>query len=202
MRRSSYPHSRSSRQFSPAAFPAAFPAARQFGVAGNDFVENVAVDPDDDTVVTGSYTSTQNWGGDDHTPVGAKDVFVARYTAGGAHDWSTSLGGGGSEHTNGLAIDGDGNIVIVGYFDADMDLGGGELANAGGQDVYVVKLTRAGEHAWSYRFGGGMDDYSHAVATDRHGIVYLLGTFKGTADVAGESFETDTTASFLVSYWP
>ena len=176
--------------------------ARQFGAAAGDFAEAVAVDPDDNTVVVGSYTNTQSWGGDEHTPVGAKDLFVARYTAGGAHDFSTSLGGDGTEHANHLAVDADGNPIVVGYFDADMSLGGDELGNAGGQDVFVVKLTRAGGHAWSYRFGGGMDDYSQAVAVDRHGIVYVIGTFKGTADVAGETFETDSTASFLVSYWP
>jgi hypothetical protein len=176
--------------------------ARQFGAAAGDYAEAVAVDPDDNTVVVGSYTSTQNWGGDTFTPVGAKDLFIARYTAGGAHDFSTSLGASGTEHANGLAVDADGNIIVVGYFDADMNLGGGELGNAGGQDMFVVKLTRAGEHAWSYRFGGGMDDYSQAVAVDPHGVVYLLGTFRGTADVAGETYETDNVASFIVGYWP
>ncbi len=176
--------------------------ARQFGAAASDFVEAVAVDPDDDTVVAGSYTSEQSWGGASHTPVGAKDLFIARYTSGGAHDWSTSLGGNGTEHATHLAIDGDGNLILVGYFDADLSLGGEPLTNAGGQDVFVVKLSRAGDHAWSYRFGGGMDDYGQAAAVDEHGIVYLLGTFRGTADVAGETFETDDVASFLVSYWP
>lgn len=176
--------------------------ARQFGAAATDLAQAVAVDPDDNTVVAGVYTNEQSWGGDSHTPVGAKDVFLARYTAGGAHDWSTSLGGNGTEQATDLAIDPDGNLILTGYFDADLDAGGGALENAGGQDVFVVKLNRAGEHAWSYRFGGGMDDYSQAAAADRYGIVYLIGTFQGTADVAGETFETDDTASFLVSYWP
>jgi len=176
--------------------------ARQFGAAASDFVEAVAVDPGDATVVAGSYTNTQNWGGDDHTPVGAKDVFLARYTAGGAHDWSTSLGGSGSEHASELAVDGDGNLILVGTFDADMNLGGDDLGNAGGQDVYLVKLGRTGQHMWSYRFGGGMDDYGQGAAVDRWGVAYALGTFRGTADVAGESFETDSAASFLVGYWP
>jgi len=176
--------------------------ARQFGAAASDFVEAVEVDPDDHTVVAGSFTNTQSWGGSEHTPVGGKDVFLARYTAGGAHDWSTSLGGSGSEHASELAIDLDGNLILVGYFDADMNLGGDDLANAGGQDVYVVKLMQNGDHAWSYRFGGGMDDYGQGAAVDRWGVAYVLGTFRGTADVAGESFETDTSASFLVGYWP
>ncbi len=176
--------------------------ARQFGAADSDFVEAVAVDPGDATVVAGSYTSAQSWGGDEHTPVGAKDVFLARYTAGGAHDWSTSLGGNGTEHASELAVDGDGNLILVGYFDADMNLGGDDLGNAGGQDVYLVKLSRTGQHMWSYRFGGGMDDYAQGAAVDRWGVAYVLGTFSGTADVAGESFETDSSASFLVGYWP
>lgn len=176
--------------------------ARQFGAAASDFVEAVEVDPDDHTVVAGSFTNTQSWGGSEHTPVGAKDIFLARYTAGGAHDWSTSLGGNGSEHASELAIDLDGNPILVGYFDADMNLGGDDLGNAGGQDVYVVKLMQNGDHAWSYRFGGGMDDYGQGAAVDRWGVAYVLGTFRGTADVAGESFETDTSASFLVGYWP
>lgn len=176
--------------------------ARQFGAASSDFVEAVAVDPGDATVVAGAYTSTQNWGGDDHTPVGAKDVFLARYTAGGAHDWSTSLGGSGTEHASELAVDGDGSLILVGSFDADMNLGGDDLGNAGGQDVYVVKLSRTGQHMWSYRFGGGMDDWGQGAAVDRWGVAYVLGTFRGTADVAGDSFETDSAASFLVAYWP
>jgi len=176
--------------------------ARQFGAADSDFAESIAVDPDDNTVVAGTYSSEQSWGGDSHTPVGAKDVFLARYTPGGAHDWSTSFGGNGTEHATQLAIDPEGALVVSGYFDADMSAGGDELGNAGGQDVYLVKLDRAGDHAWSYRFGGGMDDYAQGVAVDPHGIVYVIGTFKGTADVAGETFETDSTASFLVSYWP
>jgi hypothetical protein len=106
-------------------------------------------------------------------------VFAKRYAA------------AASQVGYGIAVDANGNMVVVGYFSGTLDFTGGisPLTSAGGRDVFVAKLDKTGRHIWSKRFGdAAVDQYGLAVAFDNAGNVVITGRYYG-----GISFDNGMT---------
>ncbi len=103
----------------------------------------------------------------------------------GAHLASGSFGGAGGEIVEDVAVDAQGDLILVGHFDASVDFGGGALASAGQADLFVAKLDPTGKHLWSKRFGSAGADYAYGVAVDAQGAVIVTGSFESTADFGG-----------------
>jgi len=78
----------------------------------------VAADPAGNILVTGSMAGTIDFGGGPLTSAGSSDVFLAKYSAGGAVLWTKHLGGPGPDVGYGVASDSAGNVIVVGYFTA------------------------------------------------------------------------------------
>jgi hypothetical protein len=103
----------------------------------------------------------------------------------GTQIWARRMSGPGSfdnAFANGVAVDGQGNVVVAGYFQNSVDFGGGTLVSAGGADAFVAKFSSTGAHLWSRRFGGGSDDYFEGVTVDGAGDIAVAGYFSGSAD--------------------
>jgi hypothetical protein len=160
--------------------------SKRFGAAGIDNAFGVAVAPNGDIVVTGVFQATVDFGGGPLTSPVASSAFAFKLDAGGNHIWSKSFGGGTqNDMGRAVAIDGAGNIVLVADLVGTMDFGGGSLVCAGGTDVAVAKLTSAGAHIWSQRFGDV--DYQHAfgLGLDATGNVLLAGRLTGSMTFGG-----------------
>ena len=67
------------------------------GVGGTDVDEGrgVALDPDGNIIITGSFTGRVDFGGGALVSAGSTDIFVAKYTQDGVHVWSRRFGGVG-----------------------------------------------------------------------------------------------------------
>lgn len=99
------------------------------------------VDFDPDLINTVSYTSVKSW-----------DIFVARYTPGGALVWVKVAGGAGdpgasssSDVGQGIAVDTAYNVYVTGYYQGTVDFDPEPLdtvnfTTAGRTDVYIWKL--------------------------------------------------------------
>jgi hypothetical protein len=114
-----------------------------------------------------------------------QDGFLVKYSSTGAHVWSKRFGGAGYDQGTGVAVDGSGNVVVVGTFEGTIDLGGGAFASAGGRDMFAAKYSATGAHLWSKRFGGTGHEDVRGVAVDGSGDVFLTGQFLGTIDFGG-----------------
>jgi hypothetical protein len=101
--------------------------------------------------------------------------------------WSKSFAGPNFEVSTGLASDANGNVVVTGYFQNTLAMGGPVLSSAGGQDIFVGKFSGAGAYLWSERFGGAGSESSAGIATDSNGYVIGTGLFQGTVDFGGQS---------------
>jgi len=103
----------------------------------------VAVDSQDNAVITGGYSGTCNIGAQSFTFLGSSpdtDLFVAKYSGAGALLWAESLGGIATEVSYGAAIDRGNCPVIVGGFVGTANFGGASLTAAGSADAFVLKL--------------------------------------------------------------
>ena len=93
--------------------------------------------------------------------------------------WPKRFGGTGVDFGLATAVDGAGNIIVVGVFSGTVDFGGGPLTSAGLYDVFLAKYTPSGAHLWSKRHGGADNDSAKTIAQDANGNIYLGGTFVG-----------------------
>lgn len=101
-------------------------------------------------------------------------------------DWMRTFGAEGDEVVTTVSVDNDGNTVLAGYFESEVDVdpGPGELlftAN-GLNDAFVMKLDQDGALVWALQMGGGDADYATCASVDASGNVYVAGAFSGSAD--------------------
>jgi hypothetical protein len=165
------------------------------GGAGDEWGANIAVDSTGAAYVYGDTEDAgPPWisGGYDTSYGGSGDAFVVKLSASGGHVWSTYLGGTGYEYaTGGLAVDGPGNLYVVGGTgSSDWVSGGFDTTYNGNGDGFLVKLSGSGAHLWSTYLGGaGSDEASGGIATDAASNLYVSGGTESTGWISG-GFDT------------
>lgn len=102
--------------------------------------------------ITGQFTGTIDFGGTPMTASGV-DMFVTRIDSAGNHVWSRSYASNSGDSGMGVAFDLGNNLLVAGYFEDDIDFGGGTLSPVGSKDAFVLALDTGGAHLWSAGFG-------------------------------------------------
>lgn len=120
---------------------------------------------------------------------GVSDVFLLKYTPDGELAWANHLGGSAAEQASDVAVDADGNAIVVGGYNSavlncnDLQLlnPSGLLPSGGTKEVFVVKYTAAGDIVWAINAEGNREDIAHGVSTDAAGNIYISGQFNSDA---------------------
>jgi len=155
---------------------------------GDDGAYGVSALPTGGVVVTGLFTGTMTLGGRVLDSAGDKDAWVAKVTAGGAVTWATSAGGAGVDWGMGIAARADGSSVVTGFFSsAPARFGSTALETAGGNDIFVARVTHMGRFAWAIRGGGSGTDRGQAVATQADGSATATGYYSGSNATIGST---------------
>jgi hypothetical protein len=162
----------------------------------------VAVDASGNVFVAGTFNGSINLGGTTLTSAGGVDIFVAKFSATGAHLWSTSFGGTSTDAVRGMAVDGAGDVVLTGQFLNTISFGGAALTSAGFEDIFLAKLSgAAGAHLWSKRFGSNATtDAGYGVAVDSSGNVAMTGFYGPSADFGGGIIIAQSYDIFVAKY--
>jgi hypothetical protein len=147
-------------------------------IVGGSFIGTVDFNPGGGT----TYLSTQN------------GAFITKLNSAGALAWARELEGNSSTFVRGLDLDAAGNIYASGTFNGtvDLDPGAGSFSRttAGQSDIYVVKLTAAGNLIWAETFGGAGHDVNFGLAVDPAGVVHLTGYYRDSFDFDPDPFAT------------
>ena len=190
------------------------------GGAGGDMGSGIAVDAAGNAYVTGYSKSDQSTfpvrGGPDLTYNGGGfyggDAFVAKVNpAGTALVYAGYIGGAEDDTGNGIAVDGAGNVYVVGYTKSDQStfpvLGGPDLTYSGpgsccwGGDAFVAKVNAAGSAlVYAGYIGGEASDAGYGIAVDGAGNAYVTGeteSDQGTFPVLGGPDLTFNGGSYL-----
>ncbi|HEX6289758.1 MAG TPA: SBBP repeat-containing protein [Herpetosiphonaceae bacterium] len=141
-----------------------------FGGSSNDFGTGIVVDADRSAYVTG-YTSSLNFPVANYyqkTLKGNNDAFVTKISAiGNSIVYSTYLGGTSDDYGQGIVVDRQKSIYLIGYtasgdFPNDNAL---QATRNGGTDTFVTQLKPNGTTIeYSTYFGGTSNDYGQAIA--------------------------------------
>lgn len=160
----------------------------------------VALDSAGAIVLGASVNGSVDFGGGPIGPPGSPHVVVAKLASDGTHLWSGAFGSGLEQTASGVAANAANEILVTGWFQGTIDLGGGPLVGTpGNNDLFIAKLGSDGSHVWSKLVGGAGQQLGGSVAADPFGNILLTGGFSGTADFGGGSLPPAAVeASFVV----
>jgi CheY-like chemotaxis protein len=175
--------------------------SKRFGGAFGNYANGVAVDNNNDIFITGQFNVSVDFGGGTVTSLGGTDGFVVKYSGlTGAYVWAKGFGGLGYDISEGVAVDGSGNVLVSGYSTGSMDFGGGLRANGGGSDGFMAKFSGSnGSHVWSRMVGGLGNEDITGIAVDASGNGVLVGSFTQTIAIDGLSFSAPLSTAMLVA---
>jgi hypothetical protein len=165
---------------------------KQFGGAGNQGCESVAIDNNGDVIIAGTYGGTLSFGGSMEFPAVATNflglVYVAKLEATtGAAIAAKTWGKAGRSSVYGVAVDASSHIVVAGRLEGDVDFGGGaSITKRGLTDAFVVRLTAALEPVWAWSSGDiDCDQNVSSVGVSSRGDVFIAGSFEGKMAALG-----------------
>ena len=124
----------------------------------------------------------------------------------GSHVWSRNFGGAFPTDTvtvTSTGVDSSGNIIVTGYFQGNVDFGGGAVSSIGGQDIFVAQYSSTGAYLWSKTMGSVADDYATALCVDRSNNIIVTGSFNYSVDFGGGALNSASPGLsdiFLVKY--
>lgn len=160
--------------------------SRRFGDASMQVGWGIDATAQGALAIIGHAQGSVDFGGGPLTSAGQYDLFVARFGATGTHVWSHLYGDPEVQAGFGVQIDdATQELNVLCQFNGTIDLGGGPLTSAGANDICLAKLTAAGIHLWSRRFGGTLAEYPRGIDVTPEGVIATTGFFEGTCDFGG-----------------
>lgn len=139
----------------------------------------IALDYQGGLYLTGfiSGTTYSHFGTDSIISNGQRDVFVAKYDTLGNYIWVKSFGGTGDDEGTDIAVDDNGNVIVVGIMNSpEMIIGNDTLSNILGNSPksMFIKLTNAGTPIWSKQLNAETA-YERSVKVDNLNNIYTTG---------------------------
>ena len=140
-----------------------------FGGTGIERAEDISKTADGGYVLTGNTFSNDL---DVSKNNGAADIWLIKIDADGKKVWNKSYGGSQYEDGQSVTLSKDGGFIIAGNSkSADSDLN----ANAGENDIWLVKTDANGTMEWQKTFGGTGLDFGFDALETSDGSIVLVG---------------------------
>jgi hypothetical protein len=178
--------------------------AKREGGSNNDNSTSVTTDASGNILLTGGfYSPTITFGTTTFTNTGNSDFFIVKYDAAGNVLWAKSAGGNAYEVGSGVAIDVNGNSIVMGHFmSPTIAFGTTTLTNGANDNFFLVKYDSGGNVLWAKSEGGSASPDVRGVSTDNNGNVLVTGQFTSPSITFGTTTFTNTGISdfFLLKY--
>lgn len=159
------------------------------GSTATDEGSNVCTDNFGNVYTSGSFIGTVDFdpgpGVVNLTSVGSGDKFVAKYNSAGDLIWVKQFNGT-LFLLNEIMASFSGELFITGAFsgtfDSDPNAGTANLVSNGSRDIFIIRLSSAGNLVWSKNIGGGGNDVGNSITVDNLSNVIVGGYFLNTVD--------------------
>lgn len=170
------------------------------GGSSSEGVLDAALGPDGSLYMVGDTFSTNFPVKPGGSLQGVADVFVARLKPDGSDVlFALLVGGADWDMARALAVDGSGNVVVVGEtysLSFPTSNGAFDRTRDGEADAFALKLDAAGAFVYSTLLGGSGVERAYDVALDSYGFAYIVGTtdsadFPATTGALDTSFNGD-----------
>ncbi|MGH7522827.1 MAG: hypothetical protein ACREK8_00805 [Gemmatimonadales bacterium] len=170
-----------------------FLSVAQFGGLGDDAGNAIALRPDGDVMVAGTFSGTATFGSTLAPQLllsaGGLDFFLARMSPTLGLEWAVRGGGAGDEIVGPgcISVTATGITYVAGSFTGTTNVAPGQgpplLISHGDADVFVANFDANGVWAsFARSFGGPGTESVAALTQDVSGNIYLSGSFQGSVD--------------------
>ncbi len=169
-------------------------------IPNDDAIFSVAATPDGGYVIAGVVDGTI---GADGYGVTAGKAYVAKLDANKTVIWEKKYAAASNAVARGVAVDKDGNVIVVGTFFGDTMLTGmNTVSNT--IDGFMVKLNPAGTALWSRVFVTTKDQNIFGVSVDDNANIYITGSTEDPLDFGSgaASMQPSSHDVFVASYTP
>lgn len=158
--------------------------------------------------LAGQFYNSLNLGNTTLNSAGQEDVFIAKFTDLGnlaVADWANRGGGGGGEGASAIAVGADGVYVAGSFSSPTATFGSTTLTNidpattllSAYPDLFLSKLTLAGNYLWTQHAGSTQTDRAAALAL-RGSALYVAGTL--TTPATFGPFSTNHPSNYLLPF--
>jgi hypothetical protein len=162
---------------------------RAIGGDSDDIGHGIAVDDTGNVYVVGEFRDTVDFdpsaGTANLSGGNSGDAFVWKLDSDGDLVWVAVAGASAGDVAYDVVLDAS-NVYITGAFRGTVDFDpSGSTANrtpAGGDDIFVWKLSSSASYRWAAAMGGTDTDAGLAIALDGLGNVYTVGYYRGRGD--------------------
>ncbi|GAB3171672.1 SBBP repeat-containing protein [Telluribacter humicola] len=141
----------------------------------------VAVDMNGFVYVTGYFSSTASFGSNSLVSSGDFDIFIAKYNSNGDVQWAQKAGGVSADQGSAITVDESGTIYVTGTFSVTATFGTvthSSITSSVSSDVFVARYSSSGEALWVRSAGSYRSDFTHSIAVDKAGNIYIVGSFR------------------------
>ncbi len=187
-------------KFNPSGIPL---WAQSFGDDEDQRISSLAVDGSGNAFVTGTYNGSITFGSTALTG-GNPNIFVTKLNGNdGTTLWAKGFGGTtGSATTTGIAIDSQGDPVVAGYFGVgQIDLGSGNITNAGQNDIFVFKLANSGNGTttWAKHFSTSSTELAYSLTIDpSDNSIFITGQCDSPIDFGGGALNCNAGSGYIL----
>lgn len=142
---------------------------------------SVVIDSGGNIVIAGSISGSADFGSGTAQTSSMGDAFLAKYTSSGAYLLSKVLGSSSNDQASAVAVDGSGNMFLIGTFSGSVSFGGASPLNTNTANLVVAKYSAAGAYVWAQPFGGTTAQVvpGTEASANASGDVVVTGSFCG-----------------------
>lgn len=153
--------------------------AKQLGTSGDDQGNGIAVDTAGSVIAVGEFRGAMP-----SVPMpsaGSADGYVMKLdSATGGIAWAKRFGGLSTDIATDVAVDSSNNVYVVGIVSGAINFAGTPVPGAGVHDLFLMKLTPAGDVAWTRRIPGSVEPRAISL---RGSNLVMVGSFSGMLPV-------------------
>jgi ribosomal protein S13 len=158
---------------------------KTFGNSSDSFVYDIAVDQSGNTIVTGYFIGSLDFGTGIQTATGGGSTFILKLDQNGDTDWVvTSTSGGRFDYGFGVDTDSTGNIYIAGSMQqkitntsTSITFGTFTLSSVNAERTFYMKINPSGDVQWLKTVTGSNNE-GYRVFIDSQDNKYLIGSCK------------------------
>lgn len=142
-------------------------------------VQDVAITPEGDIIVVGSFVDTIDFGIGPMASTGSHDMFVAKFDPLGNPVWNRRFGDASAQIAYAVAVDPTGAIYVGGGMFGAVDFDGTILTSAGSDDAFLARFDPNGKAVWAKNYGDAAKQYVRHIAITKTNLIIVAGEFAG-----------------------
>ncbi|OFY86209.1 MAG: hypothetical protein A3F72_07080 [Bacteroidetes bacterium RIFCSPLOWO2_12_FULL_35_15] len=166
-----------------------FDWAKREGLYGYDYGYGIVTDNFGNVYTAGKYEENANFSGTIIPCSGNHDIYLAKYSPGGALSWIRTGGGTLGDYAQAMCTDGTNYVYVAGEIEGTglITFPGSSITLncVGDNDVFLLKYDLAGNLLWARSEGTWYNEKAQGVTLDNDGNVYITGKFTDTTRFGG-----------------